>query len=309
MMRIRLLFLACLLLPVAAIAADASVEQQGNWTLRTSTSTQMTKDYFCASEGEFARGYKMVLARNILGQTSVILTWPDFTGATGTTVPLRLSVDDVPLRDMQANLKAPGLLVIPMGWDDEALNKLTDAKHVTFTSANNKSVFDIKDSSRAFTRLNSCTASLIDRLPASDGLSADVKATMLKAGLSHTKVIQVSGNDKASDNFIVDNIFGGSTLLTDGSADLTTRMLTYVDQLELICRSRFSSELSAPMPAADGEIMTAEARCDAPHNSSATTLIFLNTDGKTRVYYFETDGSRADQAKALRDRLLQSLKS
>ncbi len=307
-MWIRLFLLLALLLPTAAMAATTSVHQEGTWTLRTSTSAQMTKDYFCASEGKFSKDFTMVLARNILGQTSLILNWPGYAGNVGSVAPLRISVDKNSLRDVQATLKAPDMLVVPLGWDDEALNQLADAKQVTLASAKMNVRYDIKDSSKAFTRLNSCTASLIDRLPGIQGMSSGLNATLSKSGLSHAKLIQVSDAKNGAENFMIDGVFGGSVELAGDKGDVTQRMLEYVDQLELLCRAKFSSELGAPTPVSGGEIATAEAKCDAAHTGTITALLFANDGGKPRVYYLEGDRDRLAQIRSLRDMIAKSLK-
>src|SRR5690606_39211220 len=105
----------------------------------------------------------------------------------------------------------------------------------------------------------------------------------------------------------IDGTFGGATTLP-GKPDVMQQMLDYVDQLELLCRATFSSELGAPVPAADGEIATAEASCDAAHVGTLTTMVFASTDNETRVYYFEGEKMQGEKMKVLRDRIAQTLK-
>lgn len=268
----------------------------------------MTKDYFCASEGSFTNNYTMVLARNILGQTSLIMGWPGFNAALGQTVPLRITINQTPLRDVQATMKAADMLVVPLGWDDEALAKIADAKQIDFTTAKTTLRYNIKDTSKAFTRLNSCTASLIDRLPDSTGLSSEVGRTLKNSGLGHAKILQVSGlKEDEAENFIVDGVFGGAALLS-GKGDVSQRMLEYIDQLELLCKARFSSELGAPVPISGGEVTTAEAKCDSAQTGTTTALTFVKNGDTARVYYFESDKNHAQQVKTLRDRLAKSQK-
>jgi hypothetical protein len=307
MLRIRLLTLIYLLLPAAAFAAPPAMEQEGAWVLRTATTAKMTKDYFCASDAKFSNQYGMVVARNILGQTSLLLTWPGMTGSDGMTVPLRISLDGKPLRDALAVLKTNGLLIAPLGWDDDAIQQLANAKQVSFSTAKANVQLRLKENEAAFNRLNSCTASLLDRLPDTGALSTPVRNTLNKAGLGHGRSIQVIDNLKA-ENFIVDGIFGGSTPLDSDKSDITQRMLDYVDQLELLCRAQFSSKLGAPNPINGGEIITAEAKCDAQHTGNVTALVFVNNGSSPRVYYFEGDKERMPQITALRDLVAKSLK-
>lgn len=308
-MRIRhLLFALTLVIPVAAHAVATDVEQQGGWTLRTSTSGQMTKDYFCASEGHFSHDFALVVARNLLGQSSLVLTWPGFTGAPGTSVPMRISVDQKTLRDVQAVAKGNNTLVAALGWDDEALGKLGAAKRITFAASVMNVRYNAKDNNAAFARLNSCTASLLDRLPDSKGLSSEVRRTLDKAHLGEVRMIQVADSKNSSENFLVDGTFGGSAVLDKGKSDVTQRMLDYVDQLELLCRARFSSQLGAPIPVKGGELIMAEAKCDTLHTGTITALAFVNDGSKPRVYYFEADKSNTSKVTALRDRLADAVK-
>lgn len=306
MMRIRLLLIACLTFALPAMAMD--VDQQGNWNLRTATSTQITKDYFCASEGKFSNDYGIVLAHNILGQTSLILNWPDFDGAMGSAVPIRISIDKKPFRDAEATLKAPGMLVVPLGWDDDALSKLTDAQVINIAAAKKDTAYHIKDSSKAFTRLNSCTASVIDRLPGSSALSDNTQHVLSKSGLSHAKVIQTVTDKSDTESFLIDGIFGGATTLSGSKADVTQQMLEYIDQLELLCRARFSSELGGSVPTQDGEIIVADAKCESAYAGTYTAMVFIRDGGRTRSYYFESDKAHTEQVRTLRDRVSASLK-
>lgn len=309
MIRIRkFLFLGALLLPLTAQASVVDVDQKDGWTLRTSSSTEMTKDYFCASEGKFERGFSMMMAQNILGQTSLILDWPGFDGATNAIVPIRISVDGKALRDVQANLKSPELLVIPMGWDSEGLQKLANAKRLNFETSKVNVRYNVQDNDKAFARLNSCTASLIDRLPSIADANNDVSKVLEESGLKYAKRIKVPGENDGTENFLIDGTFGGSEKLTKDKGDVTQRMLQYVDQLELLCRAQFSSELGGPTSISDGEVSTAEAKCDAPHTGTFTALAFVNKGGNTRVYYFEGDKERADQLRTLRNMVVKGLK-
>lgn len=307
MFRIRLCLLLCLLGLSYPAHAATTVEQQGAWVLRTATSNKMTKDYFCAAEGRFDTSHRMIMARNIIGQTSLIVTWPGFNGAVGSQIPLRLNIDKNPLRDAQATIKAPNLLVVPFGWDDDVLNQLTNAKKITLNAANASLQFNIKDSSKAFTRLNSCTASLADRLPPSSNLSGTVSKALTKSGFGHAKTLAVNDSKNNAENFLLDDIFGGTAVMQNESDDITQTMLSYVDQLELMCRSRFTSELGAATPISGGEITTADAKCDAAHTGTFTALAFVKTGGKPRVYYFEGEKNRAQQLKSLRDILARNL--
>lgn len=304
----KFLFLGALLLPLNAMAAVTDVNQQGDWTLRTSSSAEMTKDYFCASEGKFERGFTMMMAQNILGQTSIILNWPGFDGATNAIVPIRITADGKALRDVQANLKSPELLVIPMGWDSDGLHKLANAKRLNFETSKVNVQYDIKDNDKAFARLNSCTASLIDRLPVITDANNDVSKVLEESGLKYAKRMQVPGENDGTENFLIDGAFGGSEKLSKDKGDVAQRMLQYVDQLELLCRAQFSSELGGPMPISDGEISTAEAKCDAPHTGTFTALAFVNKGGNSRVYYFEGDKDKAQQLRTLRDMVVKHLK-
>ena len=312
-MRIRLfiLLLALTLLPRTVLAATVDVVQQGAWTLRTATSAQMTKDFFCASQAQFDRGYGLVVARNLLGQSSLVLTWPDTKAAVGSTVPLRITMDQKPLRDVTATVRDSNTLVAALGWDDDALNSLSSAGRVMIAATDIGVRYNFKDANSAITRLTSCTASLLDRLPNSAGLSPDVRNALKKAGIKDVHMVQVTAGTKgAPENFIVDGIFGGSAMLSEGKPDVSDRMLDYVDQLELLCRSRFSSDLGAPVPAkAGGQLTTAEAKCDTLHTGTVTALMFVSDESKARVYYFEADKSRADQVRALRDKLVDALKN
>ncbi len=308
-MRIRSLLIAlCLLAPVAAQAATTDVEQQGAWVLRTATSAQMTKDYFCASEGHFARGYSLIAARNLLGQSSLVMIWPGANLTPGATVPLRISADQKAILDVKAMVKAPDTLVAALGWDDDALSTLGAARAITVTENNLTVRYDTKDSNAAFSRVNSCTASLLDRLPTAAGLSPDVRNALKAANLDDAHMVQVQDGKKGAENFLVNGIFGGSAVLDNGNPDISQRMLDYIDQLELVCGSRFSSELGAPVPGKDGDITTAEAKCDALHTGTMTALAFVGGGDHPRVYYFETDKSRAEQAKQMRDKLVNGLK-
>jgi len=308
-MRIRLFALTlCLVLPLAARAATTDVEQQGTWTLRTATSAQMTKDYFCASEGHFARGFSLVAARNLLGQSSLVLTWPGANLPVGTTVPLRISADKKAILDIKATAKTPETLVAALGWDDEAMASLGEAHHINVVQNTMTVRYDVKNGGAAFGRLNSCTASLLDRLPDSSGLSPEVRKTLKSASMADVRVVQVVDDKKGAENFIIGGIFGGSAPVDAGKSDVSQRMLDYIDQLELLCASRFSSELGAPVPGKDGDITTAEAKCDALHTGTITALAFTGGDSP-RVYYFETDKAHAIQATQLRDKLVSAMKA
>jgi hypothetical protein len=303
------LLLAVLVAPTAGRAMTTDVEQKGSWTLRTSTAGALTKDYFCVNDANFARGYQLMMARNLLGQSSLIFVWPEFKGANGTLVPLRIGIEQKALRDLQAVVKGPGMLVAALGWDDAAMQDLSRAKRITVTGSQVNVRYNVKGNESSFDRLNSCGASLLDRLPDTAGLSAEVRKVLRTADLSHARQVRVASDNRNLDHFMIDGIFGGSATLPGDGKDISQRMLDYIDRLELLCKSRFSSELGAPSPIPGGEMITAEAKCDSRASGTVTPIVIASQNGKARVFFYETEKNRAAQARTLRDLTLRGLKS
>lgn len=309
-MRIRAFFvIAVLLLPGVARADMTDVAQQDNWTLHTATGA-LTKDYFCASSAQFTQGknsYGLTVARNLLGQSSLVITWPGLGATPGSAVDVRVSLEQKPLRDITATAGSANTLVAPLGWDNDAVDQLAAAPRVSLAVGTTTVQYELKDNADAIHRLGSCTAAALEKLPDSSGLSSEVRGMFKKAGISAVHQVPAHGGE----NFMVGDLFGGSEILpaNKNKPDLTQSMLDEMDALEARCHARFSSDLGAPVPTVEGgELVTAEAQCSTLHSGSFTAMSFVRHGDVTQVYYVETDQNRADQARALRDKIAGALK-
>ena len=288
-------------------AAGTTIEQQSAWALKTATTATITKDHFCANEAVFNRGYHLAIARNLIGQSSLVLTVPETRLVPGTAVPVRLALDGKQMRDAQGQARSQSVLVIPFGWDEDLTGALSVAKRIGIATSDFTLAFSIYDNSEAMSRLASCTASLLERAPDASGLSSDVGNALHKAGLSQqTHLVQMGLDTQKStaENYVVDGIYGGSDLVKGDDAQAA--MLDYIDRLELMCKSKFDSTLGAPPPGRH-PVVTADAVCKHGPTGSLTSLLFTGNGDDTRVYYFESDAQRREQITRLRDRLAQAL--
>ncbi len=288
-------------------AAALTIEQQSAWALKTATTATITKDHFCANEAVFNRGYHLAIARNLIGQSSLVITMPDARLAPGTTMPVRVALDGKPMRDAQGQARSQTILVIPFGWDEDLTGALSVAKRIGITTSDLSLAFSIYDNGEAMSRLASCTASLLERAPDGSGLSSDVSWTLRQAGLSQQAHLVQVGLDvpkSTAETYVINGIYGGSDIVKGDDAQ--TAMLDYIDRLELLCKSKFDSTLGA---AGEGRhpVVTADATCKNGPTGAMTALIFTGNGDDSRVYYFESDVQRREQITKLRDRLAQAL--
>lgn len=273
-------FLAILSISCTAALSQAYAAEAG-WSLRSETSIPLKVTDYCVATLKQAGQPDFRLAKNSLGQTTLLFTPAQPWSVSG--APVQILLGNKLIRQANITQMNNGDIQIPLGWEEKWLTDMPDQSVLLLKQGNSSQKFQLNKIQKAVAQLGTCIDSAWSQQPDLGGLPAEIEPLLRQANWLNTHILLTHSDE--GDAYLIKTDSSYTHLKEiKSSEDLDALLLSKVDPLEPKCRGYFQSTLGLTKNYPHGDAIKAELACHYQGDPTRAWLILYRPNNSHQVW-------------------------
>ncbi len=239
----------------------------------------------CGASVEFDNNLHLILLRNPVDRTQMVLGIPGAQMPTGQRAPIKMSIDGKINRELAAVVSQPNALAIGLGDDAELLKGLTTGAVLTIEVPGDIAAFQLKGTTKAMNDLTACVkggkdGTLALPAPTEPAIAPTLAKLLVDAGLSNARAIPVDKippQQRPGDYAwqIGDKVLGAvrSFPMGEAAGDFAKVGDTYMEQLKKSCEGTYTPAMGAIEKVPAYQLRSGSVSCDSNGNKIHVALV------------------------------------
>jgi hypothetical protein len=280
---------------------------------------------YCLMKAEFNNGLSLAIALSGKQEVNIGIGVPKAGFSKEDKHPMTVKIDDLYTRNAVALAAEPELLIVPMGADKKMFDALRRGKTLTLTGPEDRSVFALKNTAKAFQQLQLCvdvgTGKIKPEQIAAQQQAAQqkqaqaqpakklkpgefppsLKGLLVKSGLKKLELVTIKDPSKAPVDFAwrTQGVFGGMRERPVPKEATIEKMSEILESgYKKQCDGMFNAKLGDIENYSGIKIRKADIACQMKEHNAYVALFFYITDtGLFTMFMHEGEKDIANSAR------------